>query len=446
MNKKILKLKKKIEPVCLVAVLSFIFSLPLQSGTVLARQVSVEEFCQIPLTVIADVPEEVKKGGKFTLSNFLLKPSNTYGVTISSSITELSATNTNSNVYSQDFTKTVPSPTTGAEYYTAFYPNWVIDATGEVGSTIEIKLKGSKSIVGDLGELPCTYTKTLAVVKITSNAITETSVVPTNTPSVVALQIEVLDSYGRKVKDAKVSFDNNESTTNNEGIAIFKNVLSGKKTVLVLDGDDRIQNELIVPNDAAFANVITIRKPTPPLYENPFFIGVISFVAVAIIATIIVSIAKRRKEDTDHSGQPQTLNLQEIIQGSINTNNVNQVVIPENEQPFVTYNDQRPSPAPWQLPVDSIPAPLPKLKPQSADAYTTTTQIPAQPVANGVPNASDPIVNKIPISLVSSESQVAASSQMPTEQATVQSAGLQQPSPQPEVPQNPSTPPQTPLS
>lgn len=444
MNKTILHPTKIIESVCLVAVSAFILSFSLHSETVRARQVSVEEFCQIPITIIANVPEEVKKGDKFTLSNFVIKPSNTYGVTISSSITELSATNTNSTVYRQDFTKTVPSPTTGAEYYTAFYPNWVIDASGEVGSTIEIKLKNSVSIVGDLGELPCTYTKTLASVKISSNASTDTSIEPTNTPSVVALRIEVLDSYGRKVKGAKVSFDNNESTTNNDGIATFNNVLSGKKTVVIIDGDERIQNELTIQNDTAFTNVITIRKPAPPLYKNPFFIAVTFFVAVAIIVTIIVSIVKRRKENTDHSEQPQTINLQEIIQGSLNTNNVNQVVIPENEQPFVTYNDQRPSPAPWQLPVDSIPAPLPK--PQSADAYTTTTQTLNQPITNGVPNASDPIVNKIPISQVPSEPQVAASLQVSTDKATVQSTGFQQPSPQPEVPQNPSTPSQTPLS
>lgn len=359
-----------------------------------AREVKVEEVCQIPVALIANVPEKIQKGKSFRLTNFIIKPSNTYGVTISSSLTELTASNTNSNVFYQDFLRTDPSPTTGSDYYTAFYPDWVIDATGEVGSEIEIKLKSSISQVGDLGEISCTYTKTLATVAIVAEETDNIMNQPSSNPAVVAFRVAILDSYGRPIKDAKVKIDNVEKKTNGEGQASFTNILSGKKLITATAGEDRIQGEYIVENYFTLGEpAITLRKPAPPLYQNPFFIGGVSIGTVLLIIVASFVVIKRRKNSPADELPAQGQALQGIIQGSLTANQNMPTIIPEPNQPVGPTLERPVTPAPWQLPVDKIPAPIPPLKtidpplsqPSTIQAPTNATPIQEQTsTSNGI--------------------------------------------------------------
>jgi hypothetical protein len=359
-----------------------LFGLALHPSQVSAREVRAEETCEIPVTIIANVPESIQKGKSFRVSGFIIKPSNTYGVTISSSLTELTATNTNSTSFNQDFLRTDPSPTTGSDFYTAFYPDWVIDASGDVGNEIEIKLKGSTSQVSDLGEINCTYSSTLATVPIVAEETDDLSKQPSSNPSVVAFRVAFLDSYGRPIKDARIKIGSIEKTTNDDGQASFTNILSGNKLITAVIGEERVQGEYVIGNDFTLGPpAVTLRKPAPPFYQNPFFIGIVGFTSILTIIIVSVVIIKRRKQNKQDEVTASYQNLQGIIQGSINSDLTEPIIIPEPNQP-PSVNPTIPiAPAPWQLPVDKIPMPIqplqtinsPPSQPSTIQASTNTT-------------------------------------------------------------------------
>lgn len=421
-------------------------------SSVAAREVSVEETCQIPVNIIANVPERIQKGKSFRLTNLVIKPSNTYGVTISSSLTELSASNTDSSTFNQDFLRTDPSPTTGNDFYTAFYPDWVINATGEVGSEIEIKLKGSVSLVGDLGEIACTYTKTLAVVPIVAEATDDLSNQPSSNPSVVAFRLAVLDSYGRPIKDARVKIGNLEKTTDKDGQVLFTNVLSGKKLITAIDGKDRIQGEYTVSGDFTVgAPAITLRKNAPPLYQNPFFIGGVSVSLLLLIAVGVVVIRKRSK-DVPREPLPSEA-LQGIIQGSLSARQSVPIIIPGSDQPTNTNTDRVVSPAPWHPPVSEFPAPIPPSQPApNPPVHTSDTQLQMNPNLSQTP-LTGAQGTRIPVTVTQSETFTPSpETPLPTQTPSIQ---VSQPS-APNLPnvdaassisvQNPPTIPRPPVS
>lgn len=362
-----------------------------------AKKVAVDEICQIPVVIQAEVPEKIQKGKSFKLSKFILKPGNTYGVTIASSITELSATNTNSKKFNQDFYKTDPSPTTGADSYTAFYPDWVIDASGEVGSSIEIKLVGSISEVADVGPVPCKFTKTLATIPIVSEQV-ESAPIPADSsiPAVVAMRVKVLDSFGRPIKGTKISFAVREplleATTDENGLATFENVLSGRATLIVKDGEDRITQEVIIGSDSSYdKTMITFQKIAPPLYANPILIGFMAVIlAMGILGSMIYVLWRSRKVKNAASSQPVGPGLTNLIGSSNFSNQPVRTIIPEPNQPYGTPQTYQPSPAPWTLPVapDSFKQ---AVQPQQvAPTVNQKTSLPATPTSGMVSDILPP--------------------------------------------------------
>lgn len=363
-------------------------SLILLQHNVHAKEVSVDEYCQIPVIIQANVPEKVKKGTSFLVSNLIIKPSNTYGQTISSSITALTATNTNSSLFRQDFTRTDPTPTTGYDRYIAYYPDWTIDATGEVGSTIEIKLKDSISSVGDLGEIPCTYSKSLATVLITDKDEPEAaaSTTPSKVPGVVALRVQVVDNYGRSIKSAEVGVGDSKQKTDENGLATFLNVLTGKKTIYAIDGEDRIQGIFDITKDTTVAKVITLRKPAPPFYQNPLFIGGVIVAVIAIIASITFVIVKRRKASAHNEARTdptQKQSLSGIIEGSLVANQSISSIIPESDQSESPNKPAQSPLEPWEIPKNAWPSSLPGSDNQNP------SEVPAQPSPTENPTASE---------------------------------------------------------
>lgn len=361
-----------------------------------AKKVSVDEICQIPVVIQAEVPEKVQKGKSFKLSNFLLKPGNTYGVTIASSITELSATNTNSKKFNQDFYKTDPSPTTGADSYTAFYPDWVIDANGEAGSSIEIKLVGSISEVADVGQVPCTFSKTLATIPIVSEQVESTpiSAESSSPAAVVAMRVKILDNFGRPIKGAKVSFavvePALEATSDENGFATFDNVLSGTHTLIVKDGDSRITQVIKVSPDSSFDKTIfTFQRVAPPLYANPFFIGLVAVaLTVGITGSMIYIIRRSKVAKTTPATQSAGPGLSTLIGSTNYSNKPVPTIIPEPSQPYGAPQSYQPSPAPWTLPV------APESSKQGLQSQPTTPTVPSmapQPV-----NTTNDMVSDIP--------------------------------------------------
>lgn len=147
--------------------------------SVSAGSVTVTETCNVQVTFTATVPDSIEQGKTFTVSNITVSPSRSYGFNVTSSVFQMSATNTSSSSYNQDFLSTNPSPTTGYSKYVAYYPNWIINATGPVGSSVAIKLVKTVTTIPGYGGSPvtCVFTKTLATVPIVAVAPT-----PTQTP------------------------------------------------------------------------------------------------------------------------------------------------------------------------------------------------------------------------------------------------------------------------
>lgn len=222
----------------------------------------------------ATAPASVVVGQSFTLSNLTTQPSTSYGVTVTSAVLNLSASNATPTSYSQNDSSTVPSPTTGAANYIAYYPNWSLTATGSAGSVVAVNLVSVVAQVSGIGSITCPLSATLASIKIyapASSSSSGSSVVSSGTSSAKstavsssassnpttsststtspsgsvtktvtatepkqAVTIVVENSQNRPVKGAGVSIDNLPVVyTNSSGHASFKNVTEGNHQVSV---------------------------------------------------------------------------------------------------------------------------------------------------------------------------------------------------------------------
>ncbi len=148
-----------------ILALSSLFSAP---STVVAGAVTQTEFCNVTVTFKATVPNSVEEGQNFTVTGISVQPAKSYRFNVSSSVFEMTATNTSSPNYSQNFAYTNPSPTTGHSTYVGHYPNWSHTASGNAGGNVVIKLKKSTTVVQGYGNVVCNFSKTLATIPITA--------------------------------------------------------------------------------------------------------------------------------------------------------------------------------------------------------------------------------------------------------------------------------------
>ncbi len=162
-----------------------ILSLLSPCAQVFAADVSAVETCNVQVTFRATVPNSVEQGKSFTVTNITVQPASTYGFNVTSSVFDMTAINTSSATYSQDFYATNPSPTTGHNTYVGLYPNWTLDAAGPVGGAVTIKLKKTVTVIQGYGGSPvtCNFTKTLASIPITAPPPPSPSPSPSVSPS-----------------------------------------------------------------------------------------------------------------------------------------------------------------------------------------------------------------------------------------------------------------------
>ena len=153
-----------------ISVITLILFAPIPQASAADIPVSVVETCNVQVIFRATVPESVEQGKSFTMTNISIQPSYSYGFTVSSSLFDMTAVNTSSTVYTQNFYSTNPTPTTGYSTYQGLYPNWSLNATGPVGSYVSVKLKRTVTVVQGYGTVTCNFTKTLANVLITAPA------------------------------------------------------------------------------------------------------------------------------------------------------------------------------------------------------------------------------------------------------------------------------------
>lgn len=147
-----------------------------------ADEVNYSETCNVSVKFHATVPAQVEKGKSFWVTNITVQPTQTYGFNVTSSPFTMTATNTTSSTYEQDFARTDPSPTSGQSTYVSYYPDWEINATGAVGSNIDINIIKTVTVVQGYGKVTCNFKpkNPFASIKIVAPAATPT---PSSSPS-----------------------------------------------------------------------------------------------------------------------------------------------------------------------------------------------------------------------------------------------------------------------
>ncbi len=286
----------------------FSTAMPVSAGAVVQT-----ETCNVTVTFRATVPNSVEQGKSFTITGITVQPSNSYNFTVSSSIFDMTATNTSSTTYSQNFITTNPTPTTGHSTYQGIYPNWSLNATGPAGSSMVIKLKKSVTVVQGYGTVTCNFTKTLATIPIvaptppspspspspssspnpssspSSTPKPSSSSTPSSTPkasssaspdpkvaadeksidkaiepaqedgsgefeeqsiTVVPLIVRVRDSSGKIVVGAEVTLNGTlKAKTDSRGSVTFSNVLTGGHNILVSYKGQKVDKSFFLDSD-----------------------------------------------------------------------------------------------------------------------------------------------------------------------------------------------------
>ncbi|MDQ5972415.1 MAG: hypothetical protein QG553_574 [Patescibacteria group bacterium] len=285
-----------------------------------SRASAVSETCSgVATTFNATAPASVTAGQAFTISGINTSPATSYGFTITTSTLTLSATGATPESYSQANTSTDPSPTTGAQTYTAYYPNWTLTATGAAGSQIVIKLVQASATVEGVGVITCPLTATLVAINVTAPAATPsgggTSSTPkptatttpttptpqTTTPTpttsteteqttedvskqVVTAKVLVVNGQKHPVKDATVTIDGQLPTkTGKDGIASFTGIRKGLHTITVVYGKQKISREVNVTKDDT-ANTTFVVSTGP----NIFLVVGIGLGGLALLAAAVL--------------------------------------------------------------------------------------------------------------------------------------------------------------
>lgn len=397
-----MKIRRAVFAILLAGVLA-VFSVPITAQAD-STTVRVTDTCQgIATTFIATVPTSVQQGKSFIVSGLQVTPSSSYGVTVTSSIFNMGASNASSSSYSQDFSRTNPSPTTGQSSYTAFYPNWGLIATGNVGSSISITLKSLHSQTQGFGSINCNLSQTLATIKITgfipppsplpspspsrtpvptpvpthTTQVTTPSVKPSATPSkspvstptptptptttptpsptpaavakavtVVPLTVVVKDSNKQLVQGAVVKLDGQQKLTSDiSGTVTFNNVLTGDHVLLAsYKGLTKSQN--ISLSTANIGQVIIVSLPPQPIITYPLVItGIVIAATSALGAAAFFAINRIRYAQS---------RAPEALHGIIDKSAATPIVRTDANIPAIPVFAPQPvtaGPAPWDPPI-----------------------------------------------------------------------------------------------
>ena len=436
---------KRILIAILLPILS-VLSILVVHSTVSAEDVVQTETCNVTVTFKATVPSSVEQGKSFTITNISVQPKSSYGFTVASSVFDMTATNTSSATYSQNFITTDPSPTTGHNTYQGIYPNWSLNASGAVGSNIVIKLKKTVTVVQGYGNVTCSFTKTLATIPITAppapspspSSSPSPSPSPSNNPSdggssggssnnssgssssksdtnkndgkktgnsdskgedkdstdtstnqeapgisVVPIVIEVTDDSGKKVEGAEVTLDGEHKVkTDSKGLATFPNILTGDHSLVVTYAGQKVSKKINV-------NTLDVGAKVPvklPPVDKSTTVIIIASILGALLAGGIGTVAlmmKRRRNAEAALAATTHMSLSNIRSGSA-------VPVPVSRVPAATpailMYDTKPTPrslAPWDLPTVQQPAPS---SPPAVPLPTPVQQ--SIPLANPIQPAS----------------------------------------------------------
>lgn len=417
-------------------------------GKVSAGAVTVSETCNVAVTFKAIVPDSIEQGKSFTVSGISVSPSNSYGFTVTSSVFNMTATNTSSTAYSQNSYATSPSPTTNHNVYVAYYPNWSLDATGPVGSSVTINLKKTLTVIQGYGGSPvtCNFTKVLATIPIVaptttpapstapsapsspspptastpsspatsssssgavSPSVATTSQQPTipssdesrtakvtalvgseidSSPSVVPLNVEIKDISGKRLVGAVVTLDNaKQLTTDSIGRVTFSNVLTGKHVILVSYKGQKMSKDIKLTT-ADVGGVIAIDLPAPPLYQNPIAIAGVSVATIGTASTLgIFAVRRRRRTHSVGQSNDSDVTLHSIISGTAVQATPNATIAHIPAVPVFPIQPLQPSPAPW------TPAAATEISAQAASFQPPVQPIQTQPNApSAIPDPVQP--------------------------------------------------------
>lgn len=393
-----------------VAAALSILSLFAPASTSYAASVLVKETCNVSVTFRMTVPDSVQQGSTFSITDISVQPANSYGFTVTSSIFDMTATGTSSTAYSQNFITTDPAPTTGHNTYKAIYPNWAMNASGAVGSSIVIKAKKSVTIVQGYGTVKCDFTSTLATIPIvaasapspapsttpapstapstapttTKTPTSTTTPRPSTTPqsetpapsttpapgttdttdstdakdealTVVPLIIRVRDESGKNITNAEVTLNGTKKLkTNSNGEVTFANVLTGNHSVVVTYANKKVSHSIQVDaQDVGTAVVISL--PADPVIMNPFVIGGITAGTLAISAPLAFFAVRRYRSRPGLDIPADAVPLQGVISGSATPAIANTTISHIPAIPVFPAQPATPSPAPWD-PATPTPA------------------------------------------------------------------------------------------
>ncbi len=408
-------------------ILSGIICLVFPHSPVSARNITVTATCNVRVTFTATIPDSVEQGKSFTITNITISPSSSYGFTVSSSTYDLVATNTSSTTYHQSFARTVPSPTTGHSSYVGHYPNWTLDATGPVGSEVTVTIKKSVTVVQGYGTVNCNFNKKFLSVPIVApksspppssspspppssrppsgpgptkpsstpksnqkpsdkSPTTKTPKKDDDTPkptdgddtpspsvddsvTVIPLNVDVVDSSGKRVQGAVVTLDGSkELTTDNVGRVTFSNVLTGSHAILVTYKDQKVNQSIKLTADNV-GEVITIELPAQSMMPALMTAGGAT-AALAASGAAGFLIIRRRRAAADQGAVP-AISISSIVDGSAVPTPTNTTMAHIPAVPAFEPQPAAPAPAPW-TPIDTVP--LPSQTPPAPEAVMTPPQ------------------------------------------------------------------------
>ena len=183
--------------------------------------------------------------------------------------------------------------------------------------------------------------------------------------------IKVTDDSGNVVKNAEVTLDGEQTIkTDEKGLAIFSNILTGSHNVVVTHNSLKISRDILVDaNDVGES--VPIKLPPSVNITGIIVAGLVTLTALTG-GVIVELVAIKRKRDSDgHKNNNTNLSLASITSGTAVPKLANHT--PTNT-PAIPMFDTKPSPrslAPWELPPTQPLPTTPKVQTQTATTIPT---------------------------------------------------------------------------